>query len=250
MTVSLKHTFQSAKADSGDATLIQPSNWNDEHTLTQATGRLLGRSTAGAGATEEITVGSGLSLSGGTLSASGGGLLQLPIQDNAYYYPYGSVAGGSEPIDETIIYALPIIFREVATFNRIGIEVFTQQSGGAFRAGIYPADATTMLPELGAAPLVNVELACTSPGEVEQTISFTPTEETLYWIAGIVNDPTVILTNATYSELSYFAFGSTGSQFRPAYVWRATGQTYGSLPNAPSGSLVATDPPMIWLRKV
>lgn len=37
------------------------------------TGKLLGRSTAGAGAIEEITIGSGLSLSGGTLSATGGG---------------------------------------------------------------------------------------------------------------------------------------------------------------------------------
>lgn len=35
--------------------------------------RLLGRSTAGAGSIEEITVGSGLTLSAGTLSASGGG---------------------------------------------------------------------------------------------------------------------------------------------------------------------------------
>lgn len=39
-----------------------------------ATNRLLGRSTAGAGAIEEITVGSGLTLSAGTLSSSSGGL--------------------------------------------------------------------------------------------------------------------------------------------------------------------------------
>jgi hypothetical protein len=38
-----------------------------------STGKLLGRSTAGAGAIEEISIGSGLSLSGGTLSATGGG---------------------------------------------------------------------------------------------------------------------------------------------------------------------------------
>lgn len=37
------------------------------------TGKLLGRSTAGTGAIEEITIGSGLSLSGGTLTATGGG---------------------------------------------------------------------------------------------------------------------------------------------------------------------------------
>lgn len=40
--------------------------------LTMATARLLGRTTASSGAIEEITVGSGLSLSGGTLTASGG----------------------------------------------------------------------------------------------------------------------------------------------------------------------------------
>jgi hypothetical protein len=41
--------------------------------LTMSTARLLGRSTASTGAIEEITVGTGLTLSGGTLSATGGG---------------------------------------------------------------------------------------------------------------------------------------------------------------------------------
>lgn len=40
--------------------------------LTMATARLLGRTTASTGAIEEITVGSGLSLSAGSLTASGG----------------------------------------------------------------------------------------------------------------------------------------------------------------------------------
>ncbi len=44
--------------------------------LTQNTSRLLGRTTASSGAVEEITVGAGLSLSGGTLAASGGGQLR------------------------------------------------------------------------------------------------------------------------------------------------------------------------------
>ena len=73
MTVSLKHTKTSAIPDGGDTTLVQPSDWNSEHTLTLATGKLLGRSTAGTGAAEEITVGSGLTLAAGTLTASGGG---------------------------------------------------------------------------------------------------------------------------------------------------------------------------------
>jgi hypothetical protein len=41
--------------------------------LTMATARILGRSTASTGAVEEISIGSGLSLSGGTLSATGTG---------------------------------------------------------------------------------------------------------------------------------------------------------------------------------
>ena len=69
MAVSLKHSFTSGKADGPDATLVQPSNWNAEHVLTQATGRLLGRTSSGAGATEEIAVGTGLTLAGGTLAA-------------------------------------------------------------------------------------------------------------------------------------------------------------------------------------
>lgn len=70
MTVSLKHKFQSAKPDGADATIVRPSNWNDEHDLTLATGKLVGRSSAGTGSAEEISVGSGLSLSGGTLSTT------------------------------------------------------------------------------------------------------------------------------------------------------------------------------------
>lgn len=42
-------------------------------TTSMATNKLIGRSTAGTGEMEEITVGTGLSLTGGTLSSSGGG---------------------------------------------------------------------------------------------------------------------------------------------------------------------------------
>ena len=45
--------------------------------ITQNTARLLGRTTASAGASEEITVGSGLSLSAGSLTATGGGVTSV-----------------------------------------------------------------------------------------------------------------------------------------------------------------------------
>jgi hypothetical protein len=64
MTISNKHKFVSGKADGGDATLVRPSNWNDEHDLTLATDRLLGRDTAGDGVAEEIQVTGGLEFTG------------------------------------------------------------------------------------------------------------------------------------------------------------------------------------------
>jgi len=70
MTISLKHTFASAKTDSADVTLVQPSNWNQEHILTLATNKLLGRATAGTGAAEEISLGTAVSISGGTLAVT------------------------------------------------------------------------------------------------------------------------------------------------------------------------------------
>jgi hypothetical protein len=70
MTVSLKHTFQSANPDGPDASQVQPSNWNEEHELTLATNKVLGRATAGTGAAEELSVGTALSISGGTLAVT------------------------------------------------------------------------------------------------------------------------------------------------------------------------------------
>jgi hypothetical protein len=70
MAISLKHNFQSAVADEGDASLVRPSNWNAEHNLTLATSRLVGRTTAGTGSAEEISVGTGLSLNAGSLAVS------------------------------------------------------------------------------------------------------------------------------------------------------------------------------------
>jgi hypothetical protein len=52
--ISLKHAFTSAKTDGGDSTRVRPSNWNAEHVLTMATARILGRTTAGTGAVEEL----------------------------------------------------------------------------------------------------------------------------------------------------------------------------------------------------
>ncbi len=51
--------------------------------FTMSTAKILGRSTAGTGAIEEITVGTGLSLTGGTLAATGGGVTSFNTRTGA-----------------------------------------------------------------------------------------------------------------------------------------------------------------------
>ena len=66
MTISLVHPFVSAVADGNDNGLVQPSDWNAEHTITLAADKLLGRIST-AGAVQEIGIGSGLAFSAGNL---------------------------------------------------------------------------------------------------------------------------------------------------------------------------------------
>lgn len=54
MTISLVHAFVSTKTDGSDSTLVQPSDWNEAHTLTLAAGKIMGRTTASDGAVQEL----------------------------------------------------------------------------------------------------------------------------------------------------------------------------------------------------
>lgn len=56
MTIAIKHAFVSLKGDGTDNTQVQPSNWNALHSFTLATGNVVGRLSAGAGAAEEIPI--------------------------------------------------------------------------------------------------------------------------------------------------------------------------------------------------
>jgi hypothetical protein len=58
MAISLKHAKVSGKSDGGDATKVQPSDWNAEHQIQLATGNVIGRTTAGTGAAEELPLSS------------------------------------------------------------------------------------------------------------------------------------------------------------------------------------------------
>lgn len=67
MTIEIKHKFQSPKPDGGDTSVVRPSTWNDTHNIEMAGQRLLGRSSSGVGAAQEVTLGDGLEFSSGAL---------------------------------------------------------------------------------------------------------------------------------------------------------------------------------------
>lgn len=82
-TPCIGHNFVSQRADSADKTQIQPSHWNDCHrvdngalqpyAVTLPANTLLGRLPGTDGVAQGITVGQGLLMSGGVLSATGSG---------------------------------------------------------------------------------------------------------------------------------------------------------------------------------
>jgi len=103
MAVSLKHKFASAKSDGGDATLVRPSNWNDEHDLLIDASKIVGRTTAGTGSAEEISVSSDLTLTAGTLgvatSLSGKTLVEPAIDGTIVEEVFTITDGASVDID-------------------------------------------------------------------------------------------------------------------------------------------------------
>lgn len=96
--VDVKHNFHSTKTDGVDATLIQPSYWNDSHVMTvSTTGRVLGRKTAGAGPVEELDftdVGGVNSVAGKTGVVT---LAKADITDAGTAIGYDVVVSGSAP---------------------------------------------------------------------------------------------------------------------------------------------------------
>lgn len=91
MAITLTHPTVAVGTDSGTGE-IHKAEWNANHTLLMATARLLGRTTAGGGAVEEISVGSGLTLSAGSLSAS---------SSSALTYLATLTASSSATLDDT-----------------------------------------------------------------------------------------------------------------------------------------------------
>jgi hypothetical protein len=85
--------------------------------LTMATARILGRTTASSGAIEEITVGSGLSLSGGSLTATGG----ASVDPHTFHFRITTESGvpvsTTDRTAQSTIYVTPYEGNSLALYN-------------------------------------------------------------------------------------------------------------------------------------
>jgi len=70
MAIQVTHATTAVGTEAGDGE-IGKAEWNADHSLSMATDRILGRTTAGAGSPEELTAGSGLTLASGSLDVAG-----------------------------------------------------------------------------------------------------------------------------------------------------------------------------------
>lgn len=75
MTIKIRHKFVSQKADSTDGSLIKPSNWNDDHTISLEPMTIIGNSSNEPGEADAIIVGHGLMFEGTRLDATRPGRL-------------------------------------------------------------------------------------------------------------------------------------------------------------------------------
>jgi len=106
---------------------------------TQNTARLLGRTSASAGAIEEITVGSGLSLAAGSITATGGGLVGQPVA-LAQPLPRTTFATGTNNSVD-FGWAHPIIVPASMKVRGFTIEI-TVDAAGAIEWGLFDYSAS------------------------------------------------------------------------------------------------------------
>jgi hypothetical protein len=101
--------------------------WEKSSVSPMNTGKLLGRTTASSGAVEEISVGSGLSLSAGSLSATGGGgggsaaWTELAWYDFAVSGAVASVEADTSSVGEVLVMFFNTSSSGASSFNSIQV---------------------------------------------------------------------------------------------------------------------------------
>lgn len=212
MAVSLKHKYVSGKSDVGDTSLVRPSNWNDEHDLTLATGRLLGRTTAGTGVAEEISAGTGLTLSGGTLSVTTNTYQPLDSELTA-------IAGLASAADR-LPYFTGSGTAALATFTTAGRNLIDDADASAQRTTLGLGTAATLNVGTGANNVVQLDGSARLPAVDGSQLTNLPAP----------TPPGALMPYAGTTEPSgwLFCYGQAVSRTTYAALFAALSTTYGA----------------------
>lgn len=169
--------------------------------------------------------------------------------DLYYYSGYTGIAPGVLSLTQNRLHFIPFPCVEPTTWNRIGINVTTNQASAMARLGIYNNSGgrpTSLVLDAG-------EVDCSTTGEKEATIS-QALSIGWYWLALVTSVNTVGITaeNAASSgDTIRINLGFATGAGNPL-VYNYHSHTYGALPaNASTLSDMtgASNIPRIWLRK-
>ena len=213
--------------------------------LSMTTARLLGRTTAGSGAVEEISVGSGLSLSAGSLAATGAGLAVSGRIAGRYYYGPFSQAGSLGAITVAKLYAQPYYIGSSASFDRIAVAV-TGVASSFVRLGMYTDNSgkpDTLVFDSG-------QIDTSTLGIKEYTIS--QTRSGWVWVAAVAQTNSanfvrlaalinpMIGTTSPYAEWPGMAYSQTGVTGAMPSSWGSTYTNERTANTVPAVSLRAS----------
>jgi hypothetical protein len=216
--------------------------------LTMATARLLGRTTSGSGAVEELSPGACVTFEAGAVVARGS-VLNLYKGDSGTYLLNqltGATLGTSAPVANQMDFYPLIPLADDLTISALAIYVTTGVASTLARVGIYAdnngkPDGGALIGESGALD------TATSSTAREGALSVTLSKGTRYWLAVLTNgapslrglNVAAVLPLPAITDLS-----STSNR-----TTRRAAQTYGALPStAPTTSVTATVPVAIGLK--
>lgn len=206
ITGVLKGNGTAISAATAATDYVAPSAYASANGLTMSTARLLGRTTAATGAAEEITVGSGLTLSAGTLTSTGSGGTVTTVSVVSANGFAGSVTNASTTPAITISTSITGIL----SGNGTAISAATTTGSGSVVLATSPSLTT---PTLGIASATSInKVAITAPA-TSATIT--------------IADGSTLSTAASVTHAGAFA-----------QTFTATGTTSVTLPT--SGTLLTT----------
>lgn len=162
--------------------------------ITQNTARLLGRTTASAGVTEEITVGSGLSLAAGSLTATGSGQSWHPgYVAGRWYLPGGFTTLNSAVTSQNTIRLTPIYIPQTITISDLGTRLQTLSVAGNLQLAVYASDSNKL--PTGNVLAATGNISTTTAGQIAGDIAGADVQLTAgaYWFAWNSDNATAIV---------------------------------------------------------